>query len=633
MLTAFLIESYKNLSVNETESLLRQMVFQTANYRFNNGYLNTTFDPSLLPAFQTATSDIRVNVCWFASLLLSLSSASFGILVKQWLREFLAIDPIGPQDRIRIRDARIRGVADWKLFQIATFLPVLLQISLVLFFVGLCFFTAAVHPSIGNTTLFLVSSWAFLSSISILAPLVSPRCTYKMTLFKPLSRLTRPHLHSSISFVHQRCAALLLRLGGKIPTWGDNTAVASESERTLWTDSERLQHYDDCMDLEILNKFSHFIFPKDTVPEEEDIIRSTEGNDLTVFCNLDAAFLDDDLLESMQKACSQRIPPPPLRHMLQFVTTIVQHRLGIPLSLFQSFGSRDPWPWTLPQRVRVVLVNMLAKSMKYELHRRSSFDRQWVDREASEWGGSLTFLISLVSPPKPVPASVIDLFTEAIGLRQQQQGHDFIDIFALQMRSLARSSPEWPERSLLFLAQSLKTVKAENAADFLQQVVHKSFVELERAEHPGMWATYDHLLMLTECGPFDDNGDVIAPTPQRIIGLLEVARVILHNYVLEQSQDQDEFPPEIRILLEFVLEAIPGVKKFHPEVNFREPRTPASDGLGFYQVLTELFTTSRTTGPTLHFFATNPQFLFAPSQSDVRFFVYLVREVEHQSRE
>ncbi|KAI0753923.1 hypothetical protein BC629DRAFT_1174780 [Irpex lacteus] len=40
-----------------------------------------------LPDFQPTVNAIRVNVLWFASLTLSLVSASFSILVKQWLRD------------------------------------------------------------------------------------------------------------------------------------------------------------------------------------------------------------------------------------------------------------------------------------------------------------------------------------------------------------------------------------------------------------------------------------------------------------------------------------------------------------------------------------------------------------------
>ena len=145
MLTAFLIESYKNLSADPIQALLQQIVGQTANYQFSGGHLNTTFTISQLQAVEVPTSAIHVNVCWFASLIISISTASYGILVKQWLREYLAIDRTALQERLRIRHFRAQGLQDWQLFEIAAALPMFLQIALMLFFVGLCFFTQSIH--------------------------------------------------------------------------------------------------------------------------------------------------------------------------------------------------------------------------------------------------------------------------------------------------------------------------------------------------------------------------------------------------------------------------------------------------------------------------------------------------------
>lgn len=370
MLTAFLIESYKNLAADETNTLLQQMVLQTANYRFTNGYLNSTFDPSLLPTFKAAVSDIRVNVCWFASLILSLSSASFGIAVKQWLREFLAIDYISPQERLRIRDARVQGLTDWKLFQIAAFLPILLQTSLLLFFVGLCFFTAAVHRSIGITSLFLVSCWAFLFFMSIVAPLFSPRCPYKTTLLKVPFRYARPHIRSFPGFAYEQLTTLLACLGRKKTTdQGDEDAITS-AER-MQASTKEFTYYDDCLDSWNLRNLSERLLPVDeeaTAPEEETKIRSADGKDLIIFCNIDVNFLDDSLLASMPRALSQR--PPPLRDMLRSVVTILQRRIGLSLSKIPAEKTRRrvPWPWTLSQTARIAVVDMLVESMVHDLH-------------------------------------------------------------------------------------------------------------------------------------------------------------------------------------------------------------------------------------------------------------------------
>ncbi|KAI0826297.1 hypothetical protein BC629DRAFT_1578683 [Irpex lacteus] len=133
VMTAFLVESYHNLSQDPTQVmifLMQQLATQTHSYTINNGFLNSTAPPLPIPQNSRPL------------LTLSLVSASFSILVKQWLQEYLAGEYTSPQARVRIRHFRYPGLDDWKVFEIAAALPLVLQLSLALFFVGLCFFTA-----------------------------------------------------------------------------------------------------------------------------------------------------------------------------------------------------------------------------------------------------------------------------------------------------------------------------------------------------------------------------------------------------------------------------------------------------------------------------------------------------------
>ncbi|KIP02013.1 hypothetical protein PHLGIDRAFT_54537, partial [Phlebiopsis gigantea 11061_1 CR5-6] len=139
VLTAFLLESYTKLerdNGDEIVYLLRQGLMQ--NYSISNGYTNSTAFPcSPDSLFEPPFWAIRVNELWFASLVCSLATASLGMLVKQWLREYLAIERVSPQERLRARLYRNPAMVQWKVFEIAAILPLLLQVSLGLFFVGL----------------------------------------------------------------------------------------------------------------------------------------------------------------------------------------------------------------------------------------------------------------------------------------------------------------------------------------------------------------------------------------------------------------------------------------------------------------------------------------------------------------
>ena len=180
----------------ETVELLRELVNQNADSGLQSLKHARLTPPAVTddPDFVAPTWAVRVNILWFASLVLSLATASFSILVKQWLTEYLAMEYTSPQERLRARQYRYPALKSWYIFEIAALLPLLLQLSLGLFFVGLCYFTAAFNPQLGFTTLPLVSGWVFFFATAILSALLSPRCPYKVTLLKGVMKSARKRL-------------------------------------------------------------------------------------------------------------------------------------------------------------------------------------------------------------------------------------------------------------------------------------------------------------------------------------------------------------------------------------------------------------------------------------------------------
>ncbi|EKM50876.1 uncharacterized protein PHACADRAFT_69516, partial [Phanerochaete carnosa HHB-10118-sp] len=195
VLSAFVVESYTDLRPDPNTQivfLLERIVVQTQSYTITSGTLDSAAQPSpILPHFTVPLWAVRVNGLWFASLIISLATASLSMLVKQWLREYLAIEHTAPQERLRARQYRRPGLEKWKVFEIAAVLPMLIQLSLGLFFAGLCFFTANVDEHVYFTSVPLVSGWAFFIVVTTLAPLVSPRCPYKIPLLKSVVRAVR----------------------------------------------------------------------------------------------------------------------------------------------------------------------------------------------------------------------------------------------------------------------------------------------------------------------------------------------------------------------------------------------------------------------------------------------------------
>ncbi|EIM80214.1 uncharacterized protein STEHIDRAFT_68586, partial [Stereum hirsutum FP-91666 SS1] len=90
--------------------------------------------------FSSAQSDRIINGFWFASLALSLSTALICILVKQWSQNYTSTISGTPKERAFLRQMRFAGVNKWCVRDIVGVLPLLLHVSLLLFFIGLATF-------------------------------------------------------------------------------------------------------------------------------------------------------------------------------------------------------------------------------------------------------------------------------------------------------------------------------------------------------------------------------------------------------------------------------------------------------------------------------------------------------------
>jgi hypothetical protein len=179
VLTAFVVESYQSLQENYAETtvlLLRQISRQLA-------------DPSLPPApdfpeeFRAQTSDIQVNICWLLSLLLSLLAAFFGILFKQWIRTYIKWTGVIPErEAVILRQYRYENLESWKLGMILTMLPVLLQVSVILFVIGLLDFMWNINFAVGKIiTVFGVLGLTVVTAVTVF-PLFSETCPYRSPL-------------------------------------------------------------------------------------------------------------------------------------------------------------------------------------------------------------------------------------------------------------------------------------------------------------------------------------------------------------------------------------------------------------------------------------------------------------------
>jgi hypothetical protein len=119
-------------------------------------------------------------VLWFSSLVAALTSAFIGILSKQWLREYIRPASISPRESVTLRQFRYQGLKSWGVIEIISFLPLMLEFALVLFFAGLLELLWTVNSIVAAILSALIAIViVFYIATTILPALPGTNCPYK----------------------------------------------------------------------------------------------------------------------------------------------------------------------------------------------------------------------------------------------------------------------------------------------------------------------------------------------------------------------------------------------------------------------------------------------------------------------
>ncbi|PSS00870.1 hypothetical protein PHLCEN_2v4097 [Hermanssonia centrifuga] len=146
VLTAFVVPAYGMLQPDNSMLLLSGMSSQLSSLTkavslFVSSEVPPDLPPSAAPSLAFSVSSFArwINVLWFLSLIFSLASALFGILSKQWIREYLQWNQTtaAPRENILVRQLRIEAWEKWKVPAGIAAIPALLELAVVLFIVGL----------------------------------------------------------------------------------------------------------------------------------------------------------------------------------------------------------------------------------------------------------------------------------------------------------------------------------------------------------------------------------------------------------------------------------------------------------------------------------------------------------------
>ncbi|RPD74975.1 hypothetical protein L226DRAFT_508609 [Lentinus tigrinus ALCF2SS1-7] len=181
VVTAFNIEAYKLLQPDPaqiTVQLLQDISQQLALARGENASSIPADLAGRLPT-SPVVQCIRFNILWFSSLVCALFAALLGMMVKQWLREYMAAILFSSRHSVRLRQHRYEGLIAWHVPKILAFLPILLEVSLILFFAGLVDFLWLLQSTVATVVTCLVAMALLFYTMTTVVPVFSSHCPFK----------------------------------------------------------------------------------------------------------------------------------------------------------------------------------------------------------------------------------------------------------------------------------------------------------------------------------------------------------------------------------------------------------------------------------------------------------------------
>ncbi|KAI0671393.1 hypothetical protein C8Q78DRAFT_1167965 [Trametes maxima] len=246
VVTAFNIEAYHLLQEDPNETsvqILQQISRQiSAPAPGCESHLST---PAGNPIFRPTSQSIRINALWFSSLIFSLFSALVAIMAKQWLREYLTVASLSSREAVRLRQYRYNCLVSWYIPEIMTLLPLLLQLSLILFFVGLIDFLFTLHVVVAGIVTALIVVALLFYVVTTIAPVFHTSCPFKSPQSWLLVR-AKEHLIAIVS----RYAAFTATARFRCP----QNPEAVQPKCSSWSERDRVvvQRQQETLDLKAL---------------------------------------------------------------------------------------------------------------------------------------------------------------------------------------------------------------------------------------------------------------------------------------------------------------------------------------------------------------------------------------------
>lgn len=270
--------------------------------------------------------DIIINSFWFLSLVASVITASAGIFLKRWLANYLHITCSAPEEWVRVRQVRYASLRRWKVFDLAILLPLLLQLALVLFLIGLALFLLPINTTVAWVVGAGVILYIATLTCMLVIPMVSASCPYQISPFSRAAEYIR---------------GFIIRL----------------RYHKFWRQS-----------LGYGNPYYRF-------PGDERGIRRESHLDTDVVIGADADLMDNAILERTLRPCVSSFS---LSNTLTFVRNILAHRLDRKITSLKHITQEDYM--SVPRQVWKVILDVSNEATENLCYYKSDIDG-WMPRQ------------------------------------------------------------------------------------------------------------------------------------------------------------------------------------------------------------------------------------------------------------
>ncbi|KAG8934122.1 hypothetical protein FRC01_005021 [Tulasnella sp. 417] len=158
------------------------------------GKTNLTTEELAPPSFSASSEAVSVNCFFAASLASSLLTAFGAVMAKQWVLHF-ARGKVGTlETQGRHRQLKLNGSLKWRFENVVEALPVLLQVSLICFFIGLLMFLKSMNMMVAWTVFSFCMAGVVVYCFTVFVATVDEQCPFQTpvsTFFRKAFREVR----------------------------------------------------------------------------------------------------------------------------------------------------------------------------------------------------------------------------------------------------------------------------------------------------------------------------------------------------------------------------------------------------------------------------------------------------------